>query len=74
MTCRSCLHAFEGPAGPECRRNPPQVVACDWTGENCGGKSRAEATDAERFDRRNYDVLAAFPPADTQCGDYVHRV
>jgi hypothetical protein len=65
---------YEGVAGRECRRNPPQVVSAEWSGKGCGREDIAKATPAEIQDRRNWEILSAFPEALYHCGDYVQQV
>jgi hypothetical protein len=58
-----CLHCYAGPAGPECRGNPPQVVACEWTGKECGQLDIAKASPSEFQDRKNWQIISVFPEA-----------
>lgn len=70
LTCTSCVHRFEGPDGPECRRNPPTIIYSVWAGE----KHIDEASEEEIRDRRNWEIVSAFPDALAHCGDFVHQV
>jgi len=71
MSCPTCLHNYAGPRGPECRRNPKQVVSATFIVQQ---SSDREPTASELADPANYVVLSMFPPADAHCGDYAQRI
>jgi hypothetical protein len=70
LTCISCVHRYEGLDGPECRRNPPTIIWSKWAAP----KLMEEASTQELRDRRNWEIVSAFPDALAHCGDFVHQV